>query len=78
MTRKHFIALARALAQTRPDIEDFTTHSAVGNNTFTNHITFEAALAAWTATRDAVVSALSQTSGNPYFDRGRFIAATEA
>lgn len=77
MTRKDYIALAAALASTRPDIErePFATHSAVGDNTFTNHITFEAASDAWTATRDAIADALD--ADNPDFNRKRFNAATE-
>ena len=76
MTRKHYIALAKALASTRPSLDDYTTTSAVGNNTFVNHITFDAARAQWRATRDALSFALATT--NPLFDRERFVAATEA
>ena len=77
MTRKHYIALAAALARTRPDINDrpFTTHSAVGNNTMVNHISYDAAADAWTAVRDAITDTLD--ADNPNFDRKRFIAATE-
>lgn len=76
MTRKHYIALAAALASVRPDIDhsDFTKHSAIGDNTMVNHVTFDAAEDAWTATCDAIADTLA--ADNPAFDRTRFISAT--
>lgn len=76
MTRKHFQAIAAALAATRPDIADHTTTSAIGDNTFTNRISYEAANAAWIATRDAIADSLIGT--NDQYDRDRFVTATEA
>ena len=76
MTRKDYVSIARCLADTRPDIErePFTRHSAIGDNVMVNHITFEAAEDAWTATRDAIADTLA--ADNPAFDRTRFISAT--
>ena len=57
MTRKHFVALAAALAASRP-------HRL-------NYATFEQ----WVADREAVASVCA--ASNPFFDRGRFLVATE-
>ena len=76
MSRKHYKAIAAALAATRPTIEQHTRTSAVGNNTMVNHISFDAARVAWTATRDAMADVLA--SNGYLFDRERFVAATEA
>lgn len=75
-SRKVFVAMAAALAAVRPTVEQFTTTSAVGNNTFTNGIAFEAAIRQWRSDRNAVASVLATT--NPLFNRQRFIEATEA
>ena len=76
MTRKDYTALAAALASTRPDIErePFTRHSAIGNNTMVDHISYGVADVAWTTTRDAIADVLD--ADNPAFDRERFYAAT--
>jgi len=76
MTRKHYVALAKALALSRPTIAAHTRTSAVGNNTFVNHITFDAMLVQWIADREVLMGTLN--ADNPRFDRERFIAATEA
>ncbi len=73
MTRKDYVALAAALAQTRPTEEDYTRHSAVGNNTMFDGISHGAALVAWTTTRDSIADTLR--ADNPRFDRSRFLTA---
>lgn len=75
MTRQHFEAVAAALAATRPEHDDFTTTSAVGNNTMHNGIAYKAARKTWTRTRDAIATTFY--ASNPRFDRGRFERATE-
>jgi hypothetical protein len=75
MTAKDYRTLAAALAHSRPTLDDYTTVSAVGNNTMANHISFNAAADAWTVTRSRIADALA--TDNPRFDRARFRAATE-
>jgi hypothetical protein len=75
MTAKDHRALAAALAHSRPTLDDYTTVSAVGNNTMTNHISFDAALTTWRRARANIADALA--TDNPRFDRARFRAATE-
>jgi len=82
MSRKHYVVIAAALASTLPNVEQFTTYSAVGNNSMVNHISYDAALDQWKTDRDAVARVLSDSAGydlngNRRFDRERFIAATE-
>ena len=76
MTRKDYILIAAALQKARPTIANFTTHSAVGNNTFTDMISHDAAYAAWTRAAESVCDTLN--TDNPRLDRGRFYAACEA
>jgi len=73
MTRKDYVAIAAALAASRPTIEQFTTTSAVGHNTFTNSIAYNAADVGWTAAVIGISNALE--ADNPRFDRARFQAA---
>jgi hypothetical protein len=70
MTRKHYVALAAALAATMPDIAEFTTTSAVGNNTFVNSAAHDHAYAQWCRTVRAISDVLA--ADNPNFDRTRF------
>lgn len=76
MTRKHYILIARALLESRPDIEDHTTHSAVGDNTMVNSISFNAAYGAWLLTVKVIANALSDDNG--LFDYDRFFQAAGA
>lgn len=73
MTRKHSVSIASALRHSRPTIEDFTTTSADGANTFSNHISYDAALSQWIADTRAVADVLA--ADNPRFDRMRFALA---
>lgn len=66
MTRKHYIALAAALARTRPEEWNSTDPSSP----FMDGLSAE-----WRVTRDAIASVLQ--ADNPNFDRARFYAATE-
>ena len=61
MTRKHFVALAAALAASRPDRGSIAERSA--------------AFAQWCEDREAVASVCA--ASNPAFARGRFLVATE-
>jgi hypothetical protein len=68
MTRKDYVAIAAALARTRPDPQV----SPDGQNTFFDGIKGRQ----WAVTRDAIIGALQ--ADNPRFDRVRFVRATEA
>lgn len=73
MTRKDYIALARAFAQSQPTVADFTRTSPDGQNTFVNGIAHDAAYAAWSNAIRAVADVLE--ADNPRFDRLRFLYA---
>jgi hypothetical protein len=80
MTRKDYRTLAAVLADTRPDAEDYTQHSAIGDNTMYNRIAHKAAEDAWRRTAVELANALSDDSGydlngNRRFARDRFYAA---
>lgn len=75
MTRRDYVKLAAALAETRPD-PIITPCSCTGNvpghvNIMTNSISRDL----WDATRSAIADVLA--ADNDRFDRGRFNAATE-
>lgn len=76
MSKKDYIALAAALARTRPSLADHTTTSAIGNNTMVNHISYGAACDAWEDVVGAVSDVLA--ADNPRFDRQRFEDAATA
>ena len=61
MTRKHFAALAEALAYMRPPLYNFGKVSTPSKNR-------------WENARDAIMAICAES--NPRFDRDRFIAAT--
>lgn len=75
MTRKDYVLIAAALAATRPSLDQHTTTSAVGNNTFVNNITFSAAYEAWKSVRRNIAWKLKHD--NPLFDGRKFYEATE-
>lgn len=64
MTKKHFIALAAALAQERP--------TPMGGD---EEAFWEEAVGTWARTRNAIADVCARF--NPNFDRDRFVAATE-
>lgn len=76
MTRQDYVLIAGALAATRPSLDQHTTTSAVGNNTFTNSITFEQAIATWKSVRRNIAWRLR--ADNPAFDGRKFYEATES
>jgi hypothetical protein len=70
MTRKDYKLLAAVFAKSKPTLEDFTTTSAVGDNTFTDHIKYDAAYAQWSKDVIATCNALEEV--NPRFSRSVF------
>lgn len=69
MTRKNYVAIAAALARTRPWDGPLTPELAMDAP---ERRWFEQ----WRVTRDAIIGVLQHD--NPAFDRVRFIQATEA
>jgi hypothetical protein len=76
MTRKDYVALAAALARTRPNpvvTSCSCPHDVPGHvNTFTDGISRKQ----WVTVRDGIAEAL--VADNPTFDLARFARATEA
>lgn len=65
MTRQDYVRLAAALAETRPNPDEYTEGS----------VAFMAHDAMWVVVRQAIADALEADS--PRFDRSQFYAATE-
>lgn len=85
MTRKNYVALAAALARTRPEaprpfatgtVEECSTRLGRPCASPADHeaLDYSDEWRQWQTTRDAVADSLIGT--NPLFDRDRFVAAT--